>query len=132
MAKTVSIDQLENELTGVIKEYTENVSRGIDEEVKRTADLVLKETKAKAPRRIPEYYKHFKKTEEGKVLAAYGRREYYVWNKKHYRRVHLLEFGHLKRSGKGRVDAFPHLRPAYDNNAQDLDQRIERIIREGG
>lgn len=123
----VRIDQLADEIAKAIKEYTDDVSLGIAKKVEETAEQVLKEVKESAPRRIPEYYKHFKITSKDE----YGKTKRVIWNKKHYRRVHLLEFGHQSRNG-GRVDAQPHMRPAYEKYGLALPEHIKRIIRNGG
>lgn len=123
----VSIDQLADAITNAVREYTEDVSAAIEKEVENTANEVLKEVKATAPKRTGEYRKGFGKTKR----SGGGETEIYIWNKKKYRLVHLLEFGHAKRGG-GRVAGRPHLRPAYDKYAAGLPARIEKIIRNGG
>jgi Bacteriophage HK97-gp10, putative tail-component len=123
----ISIDQLANEITNAFREYTEDVTKAIEKKVDETAKEVLKETKALAPKRTGEYARSFKITKEDR----YGSTKHTIWNKKHYQRVHLLEFGHAKVNG-GRVQAYPHLRPAYDKHVANLDEEIKRIIRNGG
>jgi hypothetical protein len=123
----ISIDQLANEITNAVREYTEDVSKAIEKKVDKVANEVLRETKALAPKQTGEYANTFVKTKEG----GYGEHRRIIWNKKHYRRVHLLEFGHAKVNG-GRVQAYPHLRPAYDRHAANLDDEIKEIIRNGG
>jgi len=123
----ISIDQLAREITSAVREYTEDVSTSIAKKVDEVAKEVLKETKQMAPKRTGEYARTFKITKED----TFGSTKRIVLNKKHYRRVHLLEFGHAKVNG-GRVPAYPHLRPAYDKHAANLDDEIKRIIRNGG
>jgi hypothetical protein len=123
----ISIDQLANEITSAVREYTEDVAKAVEKKVDEVANKVLKEAQALAPKRTGEYAKTFVKTKEG----GYGEHRRIIWNKKHYRRVHLLEFGHAKVNG-GRVPAYPHLRPAYDKHAVHLDDEIKQIIRNGG
>lgn len=127
MANNVNINQLATAITNAVREYTEAVEEGIGREVKTTAGKVLKEVKQTAPKKTGEYAKGFKVT--NKSLS--GGRRYVVWNKDHYRRVHLLEFGHAKVSG-GRVAGKPHLGPAYDKYADEMVANIQRIIRNGG
>ena len=110
-----------------VREYTEDVSNSIERKVDETANKVLKEVRALSPKRTGEYARTFVKTKEG----GYGQHRRIIWNKKHYSRVHLLEFGHAKVNG-GRVQAFPHLRPAFDKHAAHLDDEIKNIIRNGG
>jgi len=123
----ISIDQLAREITSAVREYTEDVAVAIDKKVDQVANKVLKETKALAPKRTGDYARTFIKNKEG----GYGQHRRIIWNKKHYRRVHLLEFGHAKVNG-GRVHAYPHLRPAYDKHAANLPDEIKNIIRNGG
>lgn len=123
----VNINDLANEITSAVREYTEDVSTSIAKKVDEVAKEVLKETKQMAPKRTGEYARTFKITKED----TFGSTKRIIWNKKHYRRVHLLEFGHAKVNG-GRVPAYPHLRPAYDKHAANLDDEIKEIIRNGG
>ncbi|MBC2722339.1 HK97 gp10 family phage protein [Desulfosporosinus sp.] len=123
----IRIDQLANEIANSIREYTEDVTVSIEREVGTTADNVLAETERLAPKRKGKYAASFVKTDK----SLPGNRRYVIWNKKFYRLVHLLEFGHAKRGG-GRVQAYPHLGPAHDKYAPRMVRNIERIIRNGG
>lgn len=127
MAQTVSVDNLADAIVQSVKQYTEDVSKGVEKETESTADLILKDTIRDAPKKTKEYAKGFKKTKRNLV----GGVEYYVWNKKHYRRVHLLEMGHAKVNG-GRVAAIPHLRPSHDRHINGYYNRIKKIIKNGG
>jgi hypothetical protein len=125
----ISIDNLADAIVSAVREYTEDVSEAIEQEVDATADEVLKEvqTNHSYRDRSGKYTKGFTKTKQDKP----GVTRRVVWNKKHYRRVHVLEFGHAKRGG-GRVPAYPHLRPAYEKHGAKLPEKIKRIIRNGG
>jgi hypothetical protein len=123
----VPIDRLAEAIADAVREYTEDVSAAIERKVNETAEAVRKSAEAGAPKNTGKYAKGFKVTKQD----GSGRMRRVVWNKKDYRRVHLLEFGHAKRGG-GRVRALPHLRPAYDKHGADLPEDIKRIIRNGG
>jgi hypothetical protein len=123
----IPIDRLADELISAIKEYTEDVEIGVRKAVDKTAREVLKEAQALAPKRTGEYAKTFTITKDD----GYGVTRRIIWNKKHYRRVHLLEFGHAKVNG-GRVQAYPHLRPAYEKHGAKLPDELKRIIQNGG
>lgn len=123
----IPIDQLSQAITQAVREYNEAVMEGIGREIETTANKVLEETKRLAPKRTGGYAKGFKITDK----SLPGNRRYVIWNKKDYRRVHLLEFGHAKING-GRVPAYPHLRPAHDKYAGEMVENIKRIIRNGG
>jgi len=123
----INIDDFAREMTDMIREYTEDVSAAIDAEVDNTAIKVLKEVKRLARKRSGEYARTFVITNK----SLPGNRKYVVWNKKHYRRVHLLEYGHAKVGG-GRVRAYPHLDPAHRRYGLTMPDRIKRIIENGG
>jgi hypothetical protein len=144
--RQVSIDEFENILAGMLKEYTEDVSDAIEKEVIGTAKKVQKETKRLSPRRRPQYYKGWgttKADEQGKTKRI-------IWNKKYYNLVHLAEFGHKKFTGTtkistgrragvkmtfskgGKVVGRPHVRPAYQKHGAALPDHIKKIIKKGG
>lgn len=125
----ISIDHMADEITNTIREYTEDVSAAIVQKVDQVADQVLSEVKSNHPYddQSGDYTKGFKKSSNDQE----GKTQRIIWNKKHYRRVHLLEFGHAKRGG-GRVPAFPHLIPAYEKYGEQLMDHIKRIIQNGG
>lgn len=123
----IPIDRLADELVQAVKEYTDDVAEGVRKAVDETARKVLQETKALAPKRTGEYAKTFTITKDD----GYGVTRRIIWNKKHYRRVHLLEFGHAKVNG-GRVKEYPHLRPAYDKHGARLPDELKRVIENGG
>lgn len=123
----VPIDQLAAEILKAVKEYTDDVAEAVEKKVDEVADLVLEEVKRTAPKRTGKYRRGFVKTNRDEP----GRVRRFVWNRRRYMLVHLLEFGHAKRGG-GRVAARPHLRPAYDKYVPKLLEEIKRIIRNGG
>lgn len=123
----ISIDDLASEIVKAVKNYTDDVSEAIADKVDEVAEEVRQEVERNAPKRTGKYAKGFKKAKRDR--SGVTRRV--IWNKKDYRRVHLLEFGHAKRGG-GRVAGRPHLRPAYDKYGAKLPDHIKRIIRNGG
>ena len=98
-----------------------------DDEV---ADEVLTEIQSNHPyfdRSNSGYTKGWKKTKKD----SKSKTKRIVWNKSHYRIVHLLEFGHANRNG-GRTRAYPHVQPAYEKYGTLLPNHIRRIIERGG
>lgn len=129
MASSITIEQLAQEITQAVAEYTEDVEEGIKKKINEVSNKVLKEVKTNYPYkdRTGEYSKGWRNTKKEKS----GVLKRIIWNKKHYRRVHLLEFGHLARNGK-RVKAYPHLESAYNKHAKNIDKEIKKIIKNGG
>ncbi|MBV4423676.1 HK97 gp10 family phage protein [Clostridium tyrobutyricum] len=127
MAKTIQVDQLANEMTDLIKQYTSDMSSKISMLVDETAEDVLDEVQALAPKRTGKYAQGFKISKKD----DYYKTKRIVWNKKDYARVHLLEFGHALWQG-GRSPAIPHLRPAYQKYGARLPDDIRKLIKSGG
>jgi hypothetical protein len=127
VAKNIHIDQLAAEITLSIKEYTDDVSEAIEVELDKTSKDVLSDIRANSPVRTGEYRKGWRRKKEG----AGGEVRYIIHNKDRSFLVHLLEFGHAK-AGGGRVAGKPHLLPAYDKHVPGMEERIKRIIRNGG
>lgn len=125
--KTIPISDLAGEIVDAVKAYTEDVTAGINKEVESTADAVLKEARMLAPKKTGKYAKGFVKTDK----SLPGRRRFVIWNRKYYRLVHLLEFGHAKVKG-GRVDGKPHLIPAHERHVNKMVGDIKQIIKHGG
>ena len=124
---SVDIDDLADAITEEVKKYTDDVSEAIEEEVKETSKKVRKEAKDNSPEQTGEYKKGWRR----KRRSRGGEISYFVHNKNKPQLVHLLEYGHALQYG-GSVSAIPHLRPAYDNNIEEMQRNIERIIKNGG
>ncbi len=125
----VSIDDLANEITNAVREYTQDVTEGIEKEVNKTSKSVTKEISAKSPRRKNggEYAKGWTR----KKVVIGGTLSYTTYNKRKPGLAHLLEKGHAKRGG-GRVPGIPHIGPVVDRELPQMVNRIKSIIRNGG
>ena len=124
----ISPDELGVAISEIIKEYTEEVSQAIEEEIDDTAKKVKDEIVLTSPKLTGKYAKGWRvKKDNGKGYATR-----IIHNKDKPGLAHLLEMGHAKRGGKGRVEGIPHIRPAYDKYVPDMEKRIEDIIRRGG
>lgn len=123
----ITIDNLAAEITLAVKEYTEDVTDAIIQEADQASQRLVKEIRAKSPRRTGEYAKGWtrKKTGRGDEVR------YVIYNRKKPWLAHLLEFGHAKRGG-GRVSERPHIRPTADREIATFQERVRAIIRNGG
>lgn len=127
MANTISPDNLTVELSKLLQDYTQEVTEAIEEEIDKTAKLVLDEVKRTAPKKTGAYAKGFKIKKDdykGSVTRV-------IYQSKKPGLAHLLELGHVKRGG-GRVSERPHMRPAYDKYVPTMEKNIEEIIKKGG
>lgn len=127
MAEIIGIDNLANEITTTIRQYTEEVSEAIERELDNTSKAVLDDIKANSPVKTGKYKAGWKRKKEG----SGGSIKYTIYNKDKPGLAHLLEFGHAK-AGGGRVAGKPHIRPAYDRHVSTMEDRIKRIIQSGG
>ena len=126
-ASKVGIDGLSKAIEDGLKEYTADVADNIKEAVTGVSKGMAKELRRTSPKGYGEYAKGWtaKKIKED----AY-RVRYVIHNKKKPYITHLLENGHAKRGG-GRVEARPHIAPAYKRATAELMDRIEEAMEEG-
>lgn len=121
------------ELTATIKEYLENYDEDIEDVVIETTDQITKQAKEElintSPRgkgnRSAPYYKGWTIK-----LGTRGKSKYnkVIWNKTNYQLTHLLEFGHAKSNGAGRVAAQPHIRPVEEKYTSEYLKQLEKKI----
>jgi Mg2+ and Co2+ transporter CorA len=122
----VSVNQLADAITQAIREYTDDVIESIGRATDETSDKILREVKSLAPGK-GRYRAGFAKNNQ----STPNNRRYVVWNKKFYRLVHLLEKGHATRDG-GETRKFPHMGPAEQKHIPAYEEKVKRIIRNGG
>ena len=99
--------------------------------VNNAVDKVTKETvndlKSSSPRKSGKYAGGWGKKEGQTATRS---KSSVVWNEKHYRLTHLLEFGHAKVNG-GRVAAKPHIAAAEQKAIKNFEDELRRGIESG-
>ena len=127
MAKKVSIDDLADAVMKELNEYSDVVADDMKAAVKKAGNTVKNQIKATAPKDTGKYAKSWsvKNTRETSNTL-----EVTVHSRNRYQIAHLLENGHAKRGG-GRVVARPHIAQAEQMGITQLEQEIERSIRNG-
>jgi hypothetical protein len=125
MGKTIKPEQLAKEVMDGLEEYAELAVDVMKKEIQETGKVVKKQIEQTAPRKSGRYAKSWavKKTAESSNSL-----EVTVHSRNRYMLTHLLENGHAKRGG-GRVRAIPHIAPAEELGAQELEKRIERALK---
>lgn len=127
MGRTVRIDDLANEVMEGLQEYADLATDSMKAVVKKTGNLVKTDISANAPERTGRYAKSWRaKTTKESATAL----EVTVYSPTRYMLAHLLEHGHAKRGG-GRVAAIPHIAPAEQRGAEELEREIERSLSHG-
>ena len=119
-----SIDNLAEEVTKGLQEYSELADDEMKKAVRKTATSVKKEISANAPHDTGTYAKSWTSS---KVKETSHNLQMTVHSRNRYRLAHLLEKGHAKRGG-GRVQGRPHIAPAEKNGEELLETLIRKAI----
>lgn len=114
------------ELGKVLGEYTTAVQVAVDNAVEECGKGMQKEIKANSPKRTGAYKKGWRCeiSENGR-----GSKQAIIKNKTNYQLTHLLEKGHKKRGGKGRVKAYVHIAPAAEKWTGKFEQRCKEACK---
>jgi len=122
------INDLADAIMDAMLAYTEEVEEAIPQIVDSTADAMVKEIRAAAPKRTGKYAKGWTvRSLGGRVRSKEGYAKL-VCNPKWYSIAHLLEYGHAKRNG-GRASGKPHIRPACDKLLPEFERKIGEAVK---
>jgi hypothetical protein len=127
MVRTVGGQDLAKAIADSLREYTEEVSEGIRQEVDEAARDILKDIQSGSPVKTGKYRKGWKITKRD----TQGVTSRIIHNAKLPGLPHLLERGHAKRGG-GMVAGRPHIQPAAEPRLERMVDNIKEIIRRGG
>ncbi len=116
--------EIEGDLKDILNEYAMEVTDEVNEAAKQTAEIVTKALKNSSPKKTGKYGRSWDKKAEG---STFFDKNYVIFNKKHYRLTHLLEFGHATVNG-GRVEAIPHIKQAEDIGIKTFEEEIRKKL----
>lgn len=129
----VELDGLEKAVNEILDEYGVEVSAQVAEVVPDIAKEAAKQVKAEAMSKGlkrkkggKHYVNGWKSQVEAKRLTVTA----VVYNSTKPQLTHLLENGHAKKNGKGRVEGIPHIAPVDEWAEKELIERIERRLSE--
>ncbi|MGG2934860.1 HK97 gp10 family phage protein [Bacillus pacificus] len=118
----IRIEDLANEITKQVETYTQEVKddvKKIQVEVAKQGVSTLK--KLNKPKLTGKYRKGWRVKEvDGDV---------FIHNATHYQLTHLLEKGHAKVNGSGRVPGTPHIQPVEQKVNQEYERRVEEAVK---
>lgn len=119
MSSTIKIDQLANEITKCLNQYTDDVTEVLEETKVNLAKEGVRKLKTTSPKDKGDYARNWthKKTKKGQVI-----------HNKRYQLTHLLEYGHAKRNG-GRVAAVVHIAPVEEELHRKAAAEFERVLK---
>lgn len=125
----ISVDKLAAELANTLSAYTGEIAEEVKEAVDTTAQELLDNIRADAPKRTGKY----RKAMAVKTVSenTYERKKLWYVKSPHYRLQHLLERGHTLRNG-GRSRAYPHIAKNEEKARVAFEERVERIVKNGG
>ena len=120
----VTVDNLAEEIMKGLTEYKDLATADMKTAVRKAGKSVKKDIQANAPKKTGAYSKSWtvkttKETSESLELTVHSPKKYQL--------AHLLEKGHAKRGG-GRTKAIPHIAPAEEKAAKDLEADIKRAL----
>ena len=125
----VRVDGLAIAIAKELDKYDRSVTEEVKKAVRKTATDTRKLLKETSPNRSGEYSKGWCVTTRSETVNKISLS---VNNRgKHKGLTHLLEFGHASRSGS-RVEAQPHILPAQEEAAKELQELTEQYIRGAG
>lgn len=129
---------LNEQMGQVLTIYAEGINEKLRTITQESMKLLVKETKATAPRgrRKGQYRKNITADYTGTKRSARGLRGQNVsavWYVKapDYRLTHLLVHGHATKDG-GRTNANPFLQNAVDKVVPEYEQKVQEAIQNGG
>lgn len=125
---SISIADFEQELQKKLNIYSDEITNGMNAVIEDMAEKGLQEIKHQSEtagfnNRV--YAQGWNKVIRKSTITK--RVGLTLFNKKHYRLTHLLEYGHATRNG-GRTRAFPHISKAQDNIEEQTVKELKEMI----
>lgn len=132
MSVKVKPEDITKVLNETLKEYEREVEKTFGQCGKEVADDVVNKL----------HMVSFGKYDRGKYSKSWAVKEekgfmgyprYIIYNEKHYRLTHLLEYGHVLKNGtgvvgKGEVGAIPHIKPMEEWVQEQLPKLFEQEL----
>jgi hypothetical protein len=119
----INSDRLQSAVSDILNEYGETVTEAVNECVQIVADKATAELKTAGSFKGRKYRGSW----TNEVNERPGYTDAVVFNKRHYRLTHLLEFGHAKQNG-GRTRAFEHIAPVNDKVAEMFETELKKKL----
>ncbi len=140
----VRINNFENEITSIMREYSDIVTSDLKEEIDKVAKEAVALVKKNSPVRNGKKRRKYKSSGKEYPPGSYKKswtskvtsensysKQRTIYNKEHYMLTHLLENGHMYtgRDGKRKTAPIVHIKLAEDFVIDELESRIKRRIK---
>lgn len=124
-------DTVGDQILKQLQSYSSEIQQAANEEAEKAAKNLCRTLKQTSPKKTGAYakawrVKKFDDSRSGVSLA----KAYVVYNSKKAWLSPLLEYGHAKRGGNGRVAPVVHIAPARAQAEAEFTAAMENIIRE--
>lgn len=131
MVIKVKPEDLDEEIRKQLEAFSTSLTRALNEKLEDVAAYTAKTLKQGGPysERSGKYSKDWAYKLRKNHTPGIMTEEFSVYNKKHYQLTHLLEKGHVSRSGK-RVRAYEHIKPAEELAEQMVISKVNEAVRE--
>lgn len=126
---SISIADFGRELQKTLNLYSDEITNGMNAVIEDMAEKGLQEIKRQSE--TAGFNNRVYAQGWSKVIrkSAITRRAGLVlFNKKHYRLTHLLEYGHATRKGGRDTRAFPHISTAQNNIEEQTVKELKEMI----
>ena len=126
----VKLDGIDKALDTIVKEYGSEVYEVVAEVIPEVAKDAQKQVKANAGKLFKKGKgsKHYANGWRVKVVKGRLGVETVVYNTNKPQLTHLLENGHAKANGIGRVSGRPHINPVNEWAEKEVVKRIEERL----
>ena len=126
----VKLDEIADAVNSILDEYGDECAEVIKEVIPEIAKDAQKQVKANANRAFKKGKgsKHYANGWKVKVVKGRLGVETVVYNANKPQLTHLLENGHAKVNGIGRVEGRPHINPVNEWAEKEVVKRIEERL----
>lgn len=116
---------IESALGDIFDAYTKTAAEAVEASMQEVAKDAVSKLKATSPKHTGNYAKGWRaKVQKGSTLQ----KTIIIHNANAPQLTHLLEHGHVKRGGKGRVAAIPHISPVEEEIKTALVEKIKEKL----
>lgn len=121
----IDVSSFADEIAKQMNTYTEEVTEELEQVIQEDAKILRDELKSTSPVKTGDYKKGWRV----KKVKQNGHYTAIVHNATNYQLTHLLEKGHAKKGGVGRVKAYPHIGSAEEKIVPKFLNDVEEILK---